>query len=75
MTDDEQSERQTATCDYCGYTGPRKGDAGSDEKCIVWHEDRWTCEGCLSKELRGQQSSQTPRRGGMGAGGLGRSCR
>jgi len=74
-TTDGSNERQTATCDSCGYIGPRKGDAEADEKCILWYEDRWTCEECLSGELRGQQGSRTPRRGGMGPGGLGRSNR
>lgn len=65
----------TATCDNCGFTGPR-GDAPEGEKAVVWFEDSWMCEECKFKDSRSfggrSDGSRTPRRGGMGSGGLGR---
>lgn len=65
----------TATCDNCGYTGPKQ-DAPEGEKAVVWFEDSWMCEECKLKDSRSfggpSGGSQSPRRGGMGSGGLGR---
>jgi rubredoxin len=75
MSDDD-TERQTATCDNCGYTRPRKGDADDGEKAVVWFEDTWMCQECKYHDDRSfggpPSGSRTPRRGGMGTGGLGR---
>lgn len=77
--DDSETERQKATCSKCGYRGPRKGDDADGEKAVVWFEDTWMCEECKFKDDRSfggpSSGSRTPRRGGMGSGGLGRSGR
>jgi len=62
-------------CDNCGLVGPRASEAEDDQKGIVWWEDQWICEECKFKQLQGQRSSRSPRRGGKGAGSLGRTER
>jgi len=55
-----------ATCDDCNCAEDEKGG-------VEWRatKDKWQCAKC--NYLDGQGGSRTPRRGGMGSGGLGRS--
>lgn len=56
-----------AKCDKCG--------ANEDEQENVeveWFEDRWMCQKCIYEWKRDQRGSRSPRRGGLGTGGLGR---
>lgn len=63
-------------CSNCGHEGPQKSDADDGETAVLWFEDQWMCQDCVRKDSRsygGRSSgSRTPRRGGMGSGGLGR---
>ena len=46
----ESEPTKTATCQNCGYEGPRDRDA--DEKAVVWFEDSWMCQECKFNDPR-----------------------